>query len=142
MTLNHMIFPGTIQFYMDQIKGWTWGEALAVLDILGRYSIDSIWHEYDGAWKVCQATHLVVSDDCFMRELNFMIQFTGGPGSVKTTASGYKYFKGCLRTFVLDRVLRTCCRIGKSQTQRRIFQTLAKTRRIENERKVAFNVGS
>lgn len=142
MTLNHIILSGTIQFYTGQINVWTWGEALAVLDILGRYSVDSIWYPYNGAWTVRKAKNLACSDDCSMRELNFMIQFTGGPGTTKTTASGYKYFKGCLRTFVLDRILRTCRRIGKAQTQRRIFQTIAKVRRIESERKAAFNVCS
>ncbi len=142
MTLNYIILPGTIQFYMGQINVWTWGEALAVLDILGRYSFDSVWYEYNGAWTVRTAKNLAVSDDCFMRELNFMIQFTGGPGTTKETGDGYKYFKGCLRTFVLDRILRACRRIGKAQTLRRITQTIAKIRRIESERKAAFNVSS
>jgi hypothetical protein len=142
MTLNHIILPGTIQFYKGQVNVWTWGEALAVLDILGRYSFDSVWYVRNGAWTVRKAKNLAVSDDCCMRELNFMIQFTGGPGTAKETRSGYKYFKGCLRTLVLDRVLRTCRRIGKAQTQRRIFQTIAKMRRIENERMAVFNVRS
>lgn len=142
MTLNYTILPGTIQFYMGHINEWTWGEALAVLNILGRYSFDSVWYVYNGAWTVRTAKNLAVSDDCFMRELNFMIQFTGGPGKTKATASGYKYFKGCLRTFVLDRILRACRRIGKTQTQHRIFQTITKVRRIESERKAAFNVSS
>lgn len=142
MTLNYTILPGTIQFYTGHINGWTWGEALAVLNILGRYSFDSVWYVYNGAWTVCKAKSLAVSDDCFMQKLNFMIQFTGGPGTAKETGSGYKYFKGCLRTFVLDRILRSCRRIGKTQTQCRVFQTLIKMRRIESERKVIFNVSS
>lgn len=126
---NHVVFPGTISFYTAQVNGWTWSEALAVLDTLGRYSFDSIWYMNQGSWTLCKAKKLKVSDDCPMPELNFMIQFTGGPGFVASQAGGYKYFKGCLRTFVLDRILRTCRRIGKAQAQRRAFQTIARMRK-------------
>jgi len=138
---NHVVYPGTISFYTAQVKGWTWGEALAVLNILGRYSLDTIWYMHQGSWVASKAKKLAVSDDCHLRKLNFMIQFTGGPGSA-SQGGGYQYFKGCLRTFVLDRILRSCRRNGKAQTLRRVFQTISKSRRIERERKEEFECRS
>jgi len=129
---NHTILPGTIAFYSGVVAGMTWGEALAVLKILGNYHVDTVWvQKRSHRWLSIQARKLKVKTACPVGKVNIEIEFTGGPPSSKTT--GGSSYKGYIASLVVDRVLRTCERIGKTQTQRRIFQIIAKIRKTERE---------
>lgn len=122
---NHTILPGTITFYSGMARALSWVEAKAVLDILGQYSYDTIRRVEHDIWTDIMFRKLPIAKNTPIARITLPIQFSGGPPGQRP-----RYYNGRVTTFVLDRILNSCYRIGKTQAHRRILQTLTKIRRM------------
>lgn len=109
----HEVNFEVFSYYQALCERLTFSQACAVLDTLDKYSFETVWDSLDGLWTPGLFRSLPIAETAKLGSLQFKIQFVGGPNN-------NKFWHGYVISFVLDRLLISCLKIGRAETYLRI----------------------